>query len=768
MRRHTLFVPLLMLGFSGMVAQVLLLRELLVNFYGNELSIGVVLACWLLAEAAGSMLGRGVERTDRKVDLYAVLQIIFSLSLPACILCSRLLVPITGSVPGEGFTLSAMLISSLSVLLVPAAAHGALFTAGCSILAHLTGSSGRAIGRVYLYEVLGTAIGGSVLTFLLMQRFPSLTISLALIPLNAGASLFLLYRHRPESSRSPALVVISILLAAGSLFLVVSRLDLKMQRFSLKWRWPRSEILFYQNSHYGSVAVTRYAGQSTLFSDGVPLYTFPVGDIELFENLAHFPLLTHPEPERVVILGGSAGGLVTEVLKHPVEHVYCVELDPLVLETAQRMAPPAVRHAFSDPRVVTALTDGRRFLQTTSSRFDVILIGVSDPADLQTNRLFTREFFELAKSRLRKNGIVAVLASGSLSSMSPELQRVNSGMLRTLEEVFPSIYVIPGDTNLYLAVNRPGVRNRGYQLDPEPLKTRLKARGLDVQLITPFYIDYRLNAGRLEWFVERTAVGYGEINRDFHPSGVIDGLCLWSARFQPRFSNLLQVVRKLYPKGLFAVLGSIVVVSIIFGLASKSNTLRVALPLSVFTTGFAGMIFDLTLMFIFQVLYGYVYTMLGALIASFMAGSGVGSFFVTSRLDRIPRPRRLFLLSELFVVVFAAALLLPSLLHRQVGAGGWPAGLPLLVFTPLCFTGGFLMGFQFPLANRMHLQFSSGAGKTAGLLNGADLLGGFVGGMVGGCVLLPVMGLTGSCTAVIMVKAAAFAYLVLSSRGGKR
>jgi len=768
MRRRTLFVPFLILGFSGMVAQVLLLRELLVNFYGTELSIGIILADWLLAEAAGSMLGRGIDRTDRKIDLYAVLQIIFSLALPSCILCSRLLVSITGSVPGEGFTISRMLIVSLSVLLVPAAAHGALFTAGCSVLAHLTGSSGVAIGRVYLYEVLGTAIGGGVLTFLLMQRFPSLTISLAIIPLNAGASLFLLYRHRPDSHRFPALVVISILLAAGSLVLVVSRLDLKVQRISLKWRWPRSEILFYQNSHYGSVAVTRYAGQSTLFSDGIPLYTFPVGDIELFENLAHFPLLTHPNPERVVILGGSAGGLVTEVLKHPVKQVYCVELDPLVLETAQRIAPPAVRNAFSDPRVLTVLTDGRRFLQTTSSRFDVILIGISDPADLQTNRLFTREFFELAKSRLRKNGMVAVQASGSLSSMSPELQRVNSNMLRTLEEVFPSPFVIPGDMNLYLALNSPGIRNRDYQLDPEPLKTRLQARGLDVQLITPFYIDYRLDPGRLEWFVEHTALVHGEINRDFHPSGVISGLGLWSARFQPRFGNLLQGVKKLYPEGLFAVLGSIVAVSIIFGLVSKRNALHVALPLSVFTTGFAGMMFDLTLMFIFQVLYGYVYTMIGALIASFMAGSGVGSFIVTSLLDRIPRPRRLFMLSELFIVAFAAALLVPSLLHQQVAAGGRAAGLPLLVFAPLCFTGGFLMGFQFPLANRMHLHLSRGAGETAGLLNGADLIGGFVGGMVGGCVLLPVMGLTGSCTAVIMVKAAAFAYLILSSRGGKR
>ena len=60
---------LLLMGFSGIVAQVLLLRELLIVFSGNELTIGIILASWLILEAAGAfLLGRWIEHIRRKLE----------------------------------------------------------------------------------------------------------------------------------------------------------------------------------------------------------------------------------------------------------------------------------------------------------------------------------------------------------------------------------------------------------------------------------------------------------------------------------------------------------------------------------------------------------------------------------------------------------------------------------------------------------------------------------------------------------------------------
>jgi spermidine synthase len=100
-------------------------------------------------------------------------------------------------------------------------------------------------------------------------------------------------------------------------------------------------------------------------------------------------------------------------------------------------------------------------------------------------------------------------------------------------------------------------------------------------------------------------------------------------------------------------------------------------------------------------------------------------------------------------------------------SGRGSAGLFLLrspepYFAALCLAGGFLTGFQFPLAGRLHLGRSSGAGGTGGLLNGLELLGGFTGGLLGGVYLLPVLGVTGCCVVVVLIKCATCSLLLLA------
>ena len=79
-RSIVFIVALLLMGFSGIVAQVLLLRELLIVFSGNELTIGVILANWLIIEAAGSfLLGRYISSVKRGTEAFIIVQTFFSL-----------------------------------------------------------------------------------------------------------------------------------------------------------------------------------------------------------------------------------------------------------------------------------------------------------------------------------------------------------------------------------------------------------------------------------------------------------------------------------------------------------------------------------------------------------------------------------------------------------------------------------------------------------------------------------------------------------------
>ncbi|MCX5704010.1 MAG: hypothetical protein NT066_05945, partial [Candidatus Omnitrophica bacterium] len=72
-------LSILIIGLSGIVAQVLILRELLVSFYGNELTLGVILANWVILEALGVfIIGKVIERVKNKINFFLGLQIAFS------------------------------------------------------------------------------------------------------------------------------------------------------------------------------------------------------------------------------------------------------------------------------------------------------------------------------------------------------------------------------------------------------------------------------------------------------------------------------------------------------------------------------------------------------------------------------------------------------------------------------------------------------------------------------------------------------------------
>jgi spermidine synthase len=87
-----------------------------------------------------------------------------------------------------------------------------------------------------------------------------------------------------------------------------------------------------------------------------------------------------------------------------------------------------------------------------------------------------------------------------------------------------------------------------------------------------------------------------------------------------------------------------------------------------------------------------------------------------------------------------------------------------VLFLIISFICGFLTGAQFPLANKIHLKDDASLSKTAGILYSSDLLGGWLGGIVGGVVLLPVLGLLGSCVVVFLLKLCSFIVITAHAR----
>ncbi|MGZ3535779.1 MAG: spermidine synthase, partial [Thermodesulfobacteriota bacterium] len=635
MKILTLKISLFVMGLSSITAQIILLRELLVSFLGNELTLGIILASWLILVAAGSFLiGKSVENVERKLEIFAVFQLIFSIAFPFAIFFCRIFKNILLATPGEALGFGPIFYSSLLILLPLTVPYGALFTYGCKLYAQYSKENAASIGKVYIIETMGSMIGGLLITFLLIQYLNPFTIAFSISLLNSLMALFLLWRNPASSKTSSqkALIILSILLSLLFAYGLLPQNTNRIHQSSIRSQWRGLNVIHYENSIYGNITVTKRGEQYTFFADGVPSITTPVPDIASIEDFVHFPMLFHEKPESILILNGGAGGMIHEILKYPVKHVDYVELDPILLKLIQEFPTPLTRSELSDKRVKIHYTDGRLFVQRTGGRFDIIFIGLSAPQSLQTNRLFSSEFFSMAKEKMNPNGILVLTLPGSLTYISPELRDLNGCILDTLKNVYRHVRIIPGDVNLYLASDSDSLEN----LSSNEISKRFEEKQIQVSLITKNYIGYRLNERWLQWFAQSMEGRKIAINSDFHPLAVFFNLSYWNSLFSPYLTDVF----KWYERSSLALsITKIILITVILGtLFIKVPRLSIhSITYSILTTGLTGMIFNLAIIFAFQTLYGYLYHQIGFLIAIFMLGIASGSFLITKRLGQIKK-----------------------------------------------------------------------------------------------------------------------------------
>eukprot|EP00126_Sphaerothecum_destruens_P013893 Sdes_comp23787_c0_seq1m21945 len=165
------------------------------------------------------------------------------------------------------------------------------------------------------------------------------------------------------------------------------------------------EILYEGRTKYQDVLVlkTKSYGMA-LVLDGVIQVT-ERDEFSYQEMIAHLPLNCHPNPERVLVIGGGDGGVLRELVKNPsVKHITLCEIDEKVIELSKTYLP-SISVGFQDPRVTTYIGDGFKFMGENLSSFDVIITDSSDPVG-PASSLFDVEYYRLMKNALKPNGIV--------------------------------------------------------------------------------------------------------------------------------------------------------------------------------------------------------------------------------------------------------------------------------------------------------------------------------------------------------------------------
>jgi spermidine synthase len=766
--KKSLNVGFLLMGFSFTVTQALLIRELLVAFFGNELSIGLILANWLILEAIGSgLLGRRTHRWGPKTTSFATLQVLFALCLPLCVYAAYTSRSLIGAIPGEGVGLVPIFWSSLFILAPLALVDGTMFAFGSRAYAALTGDEAPSIGWVYVIEAVGAMVGGIVFTYVFVAFFHSLHIVLILAALNLlSAASILAASDSPKRKRTLGLVVVFILLAANLGFLVTP-LGSEIQRWATRQQWAGQNLVYSENSVYGNVAVVQQEEQVTFYADGIPILSAPLPDVVLAEETVHLPLLFVPHPRRALVLSGGVGGVLHELAKYPLLRIDYAELDPLLIAVVQKFPTPLTRGELGDPRVNVEPVDGRLLVRRKTwevdlplhEEYDLVVVNLPYPSTLQLNRFYTAEFFQMVGQLLSEEGVLVVRSPGTLTYMSTELRNLNLMANHTLQQAFPYVRPIPGDPTLWLASSSKGLST----IPLEALVERWEQRDLETRLMTAAHIRLRLDQRYLDWFWASLSRGEGSgearlpttggefVNRDLHPVGLFHGLSYWNALFSPGLARVFALASRLnlWTIGL-VILGATLLALVITRVAAGGR--EAIVPIAVTTTGFSGMTADMVIIFAFQTLYGHVYHWIGLLIAAFMVGLSLGGLLMTRQLARIVRERTTLLKLELAIVLFWA--LLPIILSSSYARITHPLVLTsiqgILLF--LNALAGFLVGAQFPLANKIWLGRRESQRGTAGVLYASDLAGAFLGAILVSVILIPVLGILATCVLAAMLK----------------
>ena len=160
------------------------------------------------------------------------------------------------------------------------------------------------------------------------------------------------------------------------------------------------------------------------------------------ECMTHPAALVHPNPESILVIGGGDGGSTEELLKHPsVKRIVMAELDPVVIDVSKQWLGAIHKGAFNDPRLEVSIGDGFEFVKSTTERFDMIVLDLTDP-DTPAFHLYSEQFFRMCQRILRPGGMLT-LHLGSPVYQAETVRKNTANLRKVFRHVAPISLFVP-------------------------------------------------------------------------------------------------------------------------------------------------------------------------------------------------------------------------------------------------------------------------------------------------------------------------------------
>jgi len=466
-------------GIASLIYQVAWTRIFSLLLGSSVYAFSLILTAFILGLAFGTLVfSRIVGRFEDLKKVFGWLQVGIGLSALAAL-------PFFGKVPlvnrwvylnwGLDFSLiqwSNFLII-LALIFIPTFLMGAQFPVVVRLVARNLKTLGHHVGTAYAFNTVGTILGSLIGGFLLIPILGVQNTILWAVFVNIVLGITLLYTSSMQINLKtyvlPGLLLIWVLGARGidswDKAVISSGSFMPYRIGELEGALQhKNKILFYKEGLHTTVTTElSIDGNIFLRVNGKTDASLAM-DMRTQLLSGYLPMFFSKNPESVLVVGQGSGVTLGAVEQFPAKDIDLVEISSTVVE-GSRFFDPFNHRALDDPRVRVILEDGRNHITLTEKKYDVIISEPSNPWISGIGALFTRDFYELADTRLKPGGIMCIWMH---TNMSPESFKSIS---RAFLSVFPNVTMwesIVGDDYLLIGSHQP------YSLPYEQVKRLLE------------------------------------------------------------------------------------------------------------------------------------------------------------------------------------------------------------------------------------------------------------------------------------------------------
>ena len=428
-------------GFVALGGEVLWTRYLGLLIHNTVYTYTLTLAVVLVGIVLGSILAsRFSDKSATRGRHFGILQVLTGLVVLTLMTLPK---SVWQGFEGE--------LGLYFILLLPAAIlSGASFPLAVRMVVEDTSSASIGTGRMAAINTLGGIFGALIVGFVCLPVF-GLKISLLFITgvsLATGFAAWMWLDRNPPLLFRGAAVVISILIWIGIPFAIGTRIP-------ADFLGERGSLVAFREGVGSNLAVLRDKGLLTLEIDRLWQ-----GENRKNQQVmaAHIPMLFHPNPRSVLVVGVGTGQTASRFLMYDIARLECVDIEPTIFEF--------IREHFDskwmdDGRVAMIREDGRNYLQHSNTKHDVISLEVGQIFRPGVAFFYTSDFYRRARERLNPGGVLAQFVP-SLFFTTDQFRSV----LRTFLDTFPqSVLWFNSSEFLLIGINSEKVKLHSTALE---------------------------------------------------------------------------------------------------------------------------------------------------------------------------------------------------------------------------------------------------------------------------------------------------------------